>query len=81
MASGCGAANIATHFVLAYSGYATPFVLTCCCCVLGTLLRGLGSHHLLFLEEGCDTLLENADACGWDWLLCRGTLWSARITF
>ena len=29
MASGCGAANIATHFVLANSGCATPFVPTC----------------------------------------------------
>ena len=42
VASGCGAANIATHFLLANSGCATPFVLTCCCCVSGTLLRGVG---------------------------------------
>ena len=55
MASGCGAANIATHFVLANSGCATPFVPTCCCCVL---------HYLLFLEEHGDTMLGNGDACG-----------------
>ena len=55
MASGCGGANIATHFVLANSGCATPFVPTCRCCVL---------HYLLFLEEDCDTMLENVDACG-----------------
>ena len=30
------------HFVLANSGCATPFVPTCCYCVLGTLLRGGG---------------------------------------
>ena len=60
MASGCGAANIATHFVLANSRCATPFVPTCCCCVSGTLMP----HYLLFLEEDCDTMLESADACG-----------------
>ena len=38
MASGCGAA----HFVLADSDSVAPFVLTCCCCVSGTLLRGVG---------------------------------------
>ena len=37
MASGCGAVNMATHFVLASFGCATPFVPTCCCCVSGTL--------------------------------------------
>ena len=41
MASGCGAANIAAHFVLADSGCAAPFLPTCCCCVSGTLLRGV----------------------------------------
>ena len=64
MASGCGAANVATHFVLADSGCAMPFMPTCCCCVSGTLLRQSGSHHLLFLEEDCDAMLESADACG-----------------
>ena len=38
----CGAANIAVHFVLADSGSAAPFVLTCCCCVSETLPRGVG---------------------------------------
>ena len=42
MASGCGAANITAHFVLANSGCAAPFVLTCCCCVSVKLLRGVG---------------------------------------
>ena len=42
VASGCGAANIAAHFVLADSGCAVPFVPTCCCCVLGTSLQGVG---------------------------------------
>ena len=42
MASGCGAVNVAAHFVLADSGCAAPFVPTCCCCVSGTLLRGVG---------------------------------------
>ena len=50
MVSGCGLWNIATHFVLASSGCATPFVLTCCCCVSGTLLRGVGVA--LFLVPG-----------------------------
>ena len=40
-----------------------------------------GSHYLLFLEEDCDTMLESADALGWYWLPCRGTLWRAPITF
>ena len=42
VASGCGAENIATHFVLANSGCTTPLVPTCCCCVSGTLLQGVG---------------------------------------
>ena len=42
MARGCGEPNIASHFVFANSGCATPFVPTCCCCVSGTLLRGVG---------------------------------------
>ena len=41
MASGCGAANIASYFVLADSGCAAPFVPTCCCVVSVTLLRGV----------------------------------------
>ena len=39
MESGCGAANVATHFVLASSECGTPLVSTYCCCVWGTLMR------------------------------------------
>ena len=42
MASGHGALNIATHFALANSSCATPFMPTCCCCVSETLPRGVG---------------------------------------
>ena len=58
MASGNGAANTATHFVLANCGSATPFVPTCCCC------GASGSHYLLFFEEDCDAMLEIVDAYG-----------------
>ena len=64
MASGCGAANIATHFVLASSGYATPFMLTVAAAFREHSYGEPGSHYLLFLEEDCDTMLESADACG-----------------
>ena len=62
LASGCGSPKIATHFVLASSGCATPFVSAAAlpehCCAES------GSHYLLFLEEDCDTMLESVDACG-----------------
>ena len=41
VSSGCGSPNIATHFILANSGCSTSYVLTCCYCVSGTLLRGV----------------------------------------
>ena len=66
VASGCGAANIATHFVLAHSGCATPFVPTC--------RWESGSHYLLFLEEDCGTMLESADACGVGFAAVSGDL-------
>ena len=58
VASGNGAANTATHCVLANSGSATPLVSTCCCC------GASGSHYLLFFEEDCDAMLEIVDAYG-----------------
>ena len=39
MASGCKDGNIATHFVLADSRSATPFVPTCCCRVSGDVVE------------------------------------------
>ena len=63
MASGCGSPYIAMHFVLADSGCATPFLSTCRCRVWEQCCGGSGSHRLLFLEEDCDTMLENVDAC------------------
>ena len=64
MASGCGAANIARHFVLADFGYGTPFVATRCRLFGEHCYGESGSHYLLFLEEACDAMLKNADACG-----------------
>ena len=52
LASGCGVANIATHFLLANSGCATPFVPTCCCCVSGTLLQGVGVAPFVVPRRG-----------------------------
>ena len=64
VASGCGAANIAAHFELDDSGLPRPscrpvaFAFREHCCGESS------SHHLLFLEEDCDAMLESLDACG-----------------
>ena len=64
MASGYGAANIATRFVLANSGCATPFVPPVAVAFREHCCGEAGSHYLLFLEEDSDAMLESADACG-----------------
>ena len=64
MASGCGATNIATHFVLAISVVPRPSCRPVAAAFREHCCGESGSHDLLFVEEDCDTMLESADACG-----------------
>ena len=66
MASGCGAANIAAHFVLADSGCAAPFVPTCCCC--GNTPAGSRGRTICCSSKRtvilCSKVRMQADGCG-----------------
>ena len=65
MASGCGAANIAAHFVLADSGCAAPFVPAVAAAFREHCCGESGSHYLLFLEEDCDPSHERLVGVEW----------------
>ena len=81
MASGCGAANIATHFVVADSGCATPFVSTCLS-YFGNTVPGFQARTIYCSSKRiviqCLRVRMHA---GWDWLSCRGALWKAPNRF